>query len=67
MNLIVNGQRRDFDDKIATLELLLEHLQVPLNKTAVEINQQIIVAEEYSRQKLKDSDRIEIVSFVGGG
>ena len=67
MKLIVNGEDREFDDAVATVRQLLEHLQVPVDRTAVEVNQQIVVTEEYAGRQLNELDRIEIVSFVGGG
>ena len=67
MKLIINGELRDVDDQLDTLQKLLEELKVPLARTAVEHNGAIVSQEGFSQRQLVDSDRIEIVSFVGGG
>ena len=49
------------------LSKLLKELKIPLNKVAIELNQEIIDKEKISKIKLKNNDKIEIVHFIGGG
>ena len=46
---------------------LLKNLNIPLNKVAIELNQEIIDKNRTGNIKLKKDDKIEIVHFIGGG
>jgi thiamine biosynthesis protein ThiS len=46
---------------------LLEQLAVPVARTAIELNGAVVEHHQIEATALKDADRIEIVSFVGGG
>jgi thiamine biosynthesis protein ThiS len=67
MKLVINGEEREFPRPVATLERLLEQLAVPAERTAVELNGAVIEQSRFTATELQDADRIEIVSFVGGG
>ena len=49
------------------LSELLKHLKIPLNKVAIELNEEIIDKKKIIKIKLKKNDKIEIVHFIGGG
>ena len=49
------------------LSELLKHLKIPLNKVAIELNEEIADKKKISKIKLKKNDKIEIVHFIGGG
>ena len=51
----------------STLSDLLELLKIPLNKVAIELNEEIIDKKKVNKIKLKKNDKIEIVHFIGGG
>ena len=53
--------------KNSKLSELLKHLKIPLNKVAIELNEQIINKQKINKIKLKNNDKIEIVHFIGGG
>ena len=46
---------------------LLNNLNIPIKKVAIELNQEIIDKKRTSNIKLKTNDKIEIVHFIGGG
>ena len=46
---------------------LLNNLNIPIKKVAIELNQEIIDKKRSSNIKLKKNDKIEIVHFIGGG
>ena len=46
---------------------LLKELKIPLNKVAIEVNEEIIDKKKINKIKLKNNDKIEIVHFIGGG
>ena len=66
MQLTVNGETRAFEG-VADLAALVETLGLDRRKVAVERNLEIVPRSAYARTSLADGDRIEIVSFVGGG
>ena len=49
------------------LFLLLKNLKIPLNKVAIELNEEIIDKKKINKIKLNKNDKIEIVHFIGGG
>ena len=67
MKLIINGEERSFEQPVATVAHLLEQLAVPVARTAVELNGTVVEQHQIEATALQDADRIEIVSFVGGG
>ena len=46
---------------------LLNNLNIPIKKVAIELNQEIIDKKRANNIKLKKNDKIEIVHFIGGG
>lgn len=47
-------------------ELLAERKLIPL-RVAVEVNEELVPRKQFAETALRDGDRIEIVTFVGGG
>jgi thiamine biosynthesis protein ThiS len=47
--------------------MVLKNLKIPLNKVAIELNEEIIDKKKINKIKLKNNDKIEIVHFIGGG
>jgi sulfur carrier protein len=66
MNITVNGSNRSFQE-ISTVTDLLKSLQLPPDSVVVELNTTIIQPDSYDSTELADSDRVEIIRFVGGG
>jgi sulfur carrier protein len=66
MQIILNGETRMFLEGISILELL-EGLKIDRNRVAVEVNLNIIPRRLHDETKLKENDKVEVVSFVGGG
>jgi sulfur carrier protein len=66
MNLIINGEDRQFDSAL-TISALLERLGMKPDRVAVELNHELISRERWPGTQLNDDDKLEIVHFVGGG
>ncbi len=62
----INGKKRSISSKMS-LKSLLNNNKIPINKVAIEINEEIINKKKISKIKLKNGDKIEIVHFIGGG
>ena len=66
MQLTVNGETRAFTG-VTDVAALVAALGLDGRKVAVERNLEIVPKSRYGATQLADGDRIEIVSFVGGG
>ena len=66
IKISINGKIRTVIDKL-TIYQLLKDLKIPLTKVAIELNKEIINKKKIKKIKLKNSDIIEIVHFIGGG
>jgi len=51
----------------SNLHVLLKKHKIPLNKVAIELNEEIIDKKKINKIKLNKNDKIEIVHFIGGG
>ena len=66
MHIQVNGEQRTLADG-STVAGLLEELDIRSDRVAVELNLTILDRSEFDRRSLQEGDRIEIISFIGGG
>ena len=66
LRIYVNGESRELSAPISLAELI-NQLDLPAARIAVELNRAVVRRGEWSTTMLQDEDRIEIVHFVGGG
>ncbi|MEO6394116.1 MAG: sulfur carrier protein ThiS [Pyrinomonadaceae bacterium] len=66
MRVIVNSEMREIPVGFS-VQQLVEHLLLPLERTAIERNLEVVRRTDWSRVQLSEGDKIEIVHFVGGG
>ena len=66
LQIQVNGECRDCRSG-ATVGDLLRELGIKTERVAVELNLEILDRQEFDRCGLKAGDRVEILSFIGGG
>ena len=66
MKVVVNGEEKDISEGL-TVEGLLNKLGIGKERVAVELNLDIVPKGRFGDTILKNGDRVEIVSFVGGG
>ena len=62
----VNGQEEVLEEKL-TIEDYISRHGYRTNRIAVEKNGKIVPKKNYATEEIMEEDRIEIVSFVGGG
>ena len=62
----INGKVK-FITQDSNLFKVLKNLKIPLNKVAIELNEEIINKKKINKIKLNKNDKIEIVHFIGGG
>lgn len=66
MYVTVNGNHQPIADGTSVGELL-RTLDVAPVRVAVEVNQELVRRARFDETPLRDGDRVEIVTFVGGG
>lgn len=66
MKLLLNGEERDVAGVLSIADLV-SALGLDARKVAVERNLEIAPRSTYADTALADGDRIEIVTFIGGG
>ena len=66
LQIQVNGQPRDCRSG-ATVGDLLRELDIKTDRVAVELNLEILDRKDFEQRSLKHGDRVEILSFIGGG
>lgn len=64
--IILNGKEKEQYSDLSLTELL-ELEGYDSRKIAVEINGEIISKSIYNETRVKSGDKVEVVSFVGGG
>lgn len=62
----VNGEAKAWRSG-ATVADLLQDLEIKTERVAVELNLEILDRAAFAQCSLKDGDRVEILSFIGGG
>ena len=62
----VNGKKYSIYQNMKVSNLI-EKLDIPLNKVAIELNEKIIDKKKLKTITLHNKDSIEIVQFIGGG
>ncbi len=66
MRVFINGESKEISGTPSLAELI-EQLDLPAARIAIELNREVVRRSEWSSTILQDGDRIEIVHFVGGG
>ena len=69
MKISVNGEEKkiELENEKASLSSTLEFLGYKQNTVVVEVNDLIINSKKWENEIIKEGDRLEIVSIVGGG
>jgi sulfur carrier protein len=66
MRIQVNGQDREIAGG-ATIANLLGELGVTQPHVAVEVNLEVVPRAQHKQTTLREGDRVEVVTLVGGG
>jgi len=66
MKLFLNGDEREISE-VSSVADLVASLGLDSRKVAVERNLEIVPRSTYAATALADGDRLEIVTFIGGG
>jgi thiazole synthase len=64
--ITINAEPRSFSNPITVADLLIQLGRDP-KKCAVEVNLAVVPRTEQAKVELRDGDRVEIVTLVGGG
>lgn len=64
--MTINGENTNWYEGM-TVEDLITAVGYEKNRIAVECNGEIVPKADYTTVTLKEKDKLEVVSFVGGG
>ena len=67
LSVSVNGQPRELAAGTTVAALLATLAPASKGPCAVEVNREIVPRSQHAARVLAEGDRVEIVSFVGGG
>jgi sulfur carrier protein len=69
MQLVINGQPREFSELAASAKIsdLIAALGLKNDRVAIEHNGDIVSRALWAESVLRSGDKLEIVHFVGGG
>ncbi len=62
----LNGKKVVIKSNYSILDLLKKY-KLSTKKIAIEYNGKIIQKTNYNKKYLKDNDKVEVVTFIGGG
>ncbi len=66
MTIQLNGEQHDIQAGMS-VAALLRQLKIRLDQVAVEVNLEIMDKGGFEARLLQDGDRVEVMSFIGGG
>ncbi|MDD3118891.1 MAG: sulfur carrier protein ThiS [Victivallales bacterium] len=67
MKLVINGTEREFPAATAGLKEILAALKLNTRSTVCLVNGEAVPPEQYGTMVLADNDKLDLLSFVGGG
>lgn len=66
MNVIINGEKKEFSEGV-TVYKVLQELSLEGKVMAAAINMEIVKQDNWNTHKLTEGDKLELLDFVGGG
>ena len=66
IKVTLNGEEFSFFANKSVFDLV-EYLDLDITKIAIERNLHIVNSDDFKDEQLQEGDKIEIVSFIGGG
>ena len=66
MKIVLNGESTEVGEG-ASIQALVDHLELTGRRIAVEVNEEIVPRSEHEAHQLAPGDQVEIVHAIGGG
>ena len=66
MQIQLNGKKFKINSK-DSIANLLKKINITSSKVAIEVNKVVVPKEKYKSFKFKNNDKVEVVTFIGGG
>jgi sulfur carrier protein len=66
VQIVCNGEHHELEGE-TSLAAFLGGLQIEVRRVAVEINGRLVPRAEHAKYVVREGDRVEIVTLVGGG
>lgn len=66
VNITLNGQSHEAPANSTVADLLVQ-MNIAVRHVAVEVNLEIVPRSKHAEHPLREGDRVEVVTLVGGG
>lgn len=66
MTIVLNGESKTLPSELSLGDLIAQ-LSLPENRIAIEVNEVLVRRTNFEQTTLREGDRVEIVTLVGGG
>lgn len=66
MNIIVNGNKKSFNEG-TTLQEMIHTLNLEGKVMAAAVNMDVVKQDNWANRELHEGDKVELLDFVGGG
>ena len=66
MKIVLNGEPREIATN-TTVAALVQELKLEPRNVAIEVNLDVVPRQQHAAVMLREGDRLEIVTLVGGG
>jgi len=66
MKILVNGEKHEHGGQ-GTIASLLKEMEISGDRVAIMVNDKVVNRDERKSVRLKDGDRVELLTFAGGG
>ena len=67
MELVINGDLKQLELTVDTLQGVLDVLSISAEGRVIELNGRLFRFSEFATQGVQSGDKIEIIQFMGGG
>ncbi|MFO7786794.1 MAG: sulfur carrier protein ThiS [Halospina sp.] len=66
MKIVLNGENTEVGED-ASIQALVDQLELTGRRIAVEVNEEIVPRSEHASHQLSPGDQVEVVHAIGGG
>ncbi len=66
VTIVLNGEEKKIEHEV-TVDRLLDLFSLPRQRVAIELNKRVVRRQDWENTLVRESDKVEVIHFVGGG
>ncbi len=66
VTIVLNGEEKKVENEV-TVDRLLDLFSLPRQRVAIELNKRVVRRQYWKDTLVRESDKVEVIHFVGGG